>query len=83
MASIRQSLRAGQVIEGPWDEIARRGAELAGKRVRLTVLEEPPPAGVSLDEQERILDELAARFAHLPPLPEEAFSRESIYQDHD
>jgi len=32
----------GQVIEGPWDEVLRRAGELAGKRVRVTVLAEAP-----------------------------------------
>lgn len=31
-----------QVLEGTWEEIARHGDELGGKRVRLTVLEEEP-----------------------------------------
>ena len=30
-----------RVFEGQWEEIARRGEELAGHRVRLTVLDEP------------------------------------------
>jgi hypothetical protein len=30
-----------RVIEGMWEEVARRGDELAGRRVRLTVLDEP------------------------------------------
>lgn len=29
-----------KIIEGTWEEIARRGGELAGRRVRLTVLDE-------------------------------------------
>ena len=31
-----------QVLEGTWEEIARHGDELGGKRVRLTVLEDEP-----------------------------------------
>lgn len=31
-----------QVIEGPWHEVLRHADELAGKRVRLTVLDDPP-----------------------------------------
>ncbi len=34
-----------QVLEGTWEEIAQHAGELAGKRVRLTVLEETPAAG--------------------------------------
>lgn len=29
-----------RVIEGTWEEVARRGPELAGHRVRLTVLDD-------------------------------------------
>ncbi len=29
-----------RIIEGTWEEVARRGDELAGRRVRLTVLDE-------------------------------------------
>ena len=31
---------AQQIYEGTWEEIAQHAAELAGRRVRLTVLEE-------------------------------------------
>jgi len=30
-----------RILEGTWEEIARHADELAGKRVRLTVIEEP------------------------------------------
>lgn len=33
---------AEQVIEGTWEEIAEHGGQLSGKRVRLTILDEPP-----------------------------------------
>lgn len=32
------------VIEGTWEEVSRRSKELAGRRVRVIVLEEAPPA---------------------------------------
>jgi hypothetical protein len=32
------------VLEGTWDEIITHAAELAGKRIRLTVLDEATPA---------------------------------------
>ena len=32
-----------QVLEGTWEEVSRHGAELTGKRVRLTVLPEQAP----------------------------------------
>jgi len=33
---------AEQILEGTWEEIVRHANELAGKRVRLTVIEEAP-----------------------------------------
>jgi alkylation response protein AidB-like acyl-CoA dehydrogenase len=33
-----------QVLEGTWEEIAQHAGELAGKRVRLTVVEDAPAA---------------------------------------
>ncbi|HSO74393.1 MAG TPA: hypothetical protein VLU47_06115 [Blastocatellia bacterium] len=32
---------AEHVIEGTWEEIAEHGGQLSGKRVRLTILDEP------------------------------------------
>lgn len=32
---------AQQIYEGTWEEIAQHAPELAGRRVRLTILEEP------------------------------------------
>lgn len=42
-----------------------------------------PPAGDSLQEFDAALDQLARFSAKIPDLPDEALSRESIYQDHD
>jgi hypothetical protein len=33
-----------RIIEGTWEEVARRADQLAGRRVRLTVLDEPTTA---------------------------------------
>jgi hypothetical protein len=45
-----------------------------------------PPAGagrLSRDRLENTLREMA-QFSHkIPPLPDEAFTRESLYRDHD
>ena len=38
-----------KIIEGTWEEVARRGDELAGCRVRLTVLNSPTVPSDSLD----------------------------------
>jgi len=41
------------------------------------------PGNQNLEEFEKTLDHMA-QFSHkIPILPEEAFSRESLYQDHD
>ena len=45
-------------------------------------LEEGAPTA-SLEEFRATLDALAEMGRNLPPLPSAAFSRESIYQDHD
>jgi hypothetical protein len=34
-----------RTFEGTWEEITRRAAELAGRKVRLTVIDEPPSPG--------------------------------------
>lgn len=38
---------------------------------------------LSLEEFEASLDELTRYYDKIPVLPSEAFSRESLYQDHD
>jgi hypothetical protein len=47
-----------QVIEGTWEEIARHGDELVGKRVRLTVLEEEPIPNEAMLGALRDVDEI-------------------------
>ncbi|MBK9166007.1 MAG: hypothetical protein IPM24_00935 [Bryobacterales bacterium] len=42
-----------------------------------------PSAAVSLEDLRAALDALAAMGNDLPHLPSSAFSRETIYQDHD
>jgi hypothetical protein len=75
-----------QVLEGTWEEIAgRHAAELVGKRVRVTVLGdaaiEAGPA--SMAEFDAFLEAFRADTADLPPPPPDAYSRESLYADHD
>jgi len=36
------------IVEGTWDEVVRRADEFSGKRVRVTVVEEPPPSSLDL-----------------------------------
>jgi hypothetical protein len=47
-----------QVLEGTWEEIARHGDELSGKRVRLTVLEEEPIPNEAMLAALRDVDEI-------------------------
>ena len=55
-----------KTFEGTWEEIVRHGDELAGHRVRLTVLNEPP-SPVSLDRALAHLIEQAELLASTPP----------------
>jgi hypothetical protein len=43
----------------------------------------PPAKNLSPDELEAALDRMAQFSDKIPLLPDEAFSRESLYQDHD
>ncbi|MBI3947437.1 MAG: hypothetical protein HY321_16055 [Armatimonadetes bacterium] len=47
---------ATETLEGTWEEILEHARELAGRRVRVTVLGKPgenPPAEAGLDERQR------------------------------
>jgi hypothetical protein len=53
-----------KVIEGTWEEVARRGDELAGRRVRVTVLDElvassPPEETRPEEAEETVFDVLS------------------------
>ena len=71
-------------------ELARRAAEhgRAVEAYTASLLEEAAhlPGGehrLSQDRLENALREMA-QFSHkIPPLPDEAFTRESLYEDHD
>lgn len=82
------------VVEGSWEEIARRAPEFIGRRLRLLVLdrEATSPAnnqgasGEPSDEetQSRIQSFLEWADSHpmdRPPLSDYAISRESIYSE--
>ena len=73
-----------RTIEGTWDEIVKHAAELAGHRVRVTVLDSalvqnPPEAETDADEWVRSLYEWAHNRRPLPTVLDD--SRESIYAD--
>jgi hypothetical protein len=57
---------APRVIEGTWEEVVRHGDELAGCRVRLTVLDEPPSL-LNLDRVVTHLIEEAERLTGASP----------------
>ena len=63
-----------RIYEGLWEEIARRGSELAGRQVRLTVLDEPAaePAVEPLDRALAQLIKDAERLAETLGPPSEA-----------
>lgn len=66
-----------QVLEGLWEEIEARRAELHGKRVRVIVLEEEPPVG-SLERLFQTLERIHAQLqaaGHPPLSDEEALAR--------
>lgn len=57
-----------RTIEGTWEEVALHGSELAGRRVRITVLDEPTTR-VTLDQALAHLIESAEQLAPtLPPV---------------
>ena len=60
-----------QVIEGPWEEILTRSSEFAGKRVRLTVLNEPENGATGLSERNRKMLDDYRRIRARPLTPEE------------
>jgi hypothetical protein len=79
-----------QILEGTWEEITRHAVRLAGKRVRVEVLENgstaeevsqlPFYATATREERVRALREWAASHTNTAPLlSEEAICRESIY----
>ena len=82
---------AEHILEGTWEEIQLHAGELAGRRLKVTVLPDAPgpqkPNGSAtssaLPNEERLLDALAALGSHLPPVPDETYSRTTIYGDHD
>lgn len=74
-----------QILEGTWEDIVARESELAGKRLKVFVVEEldlsePQPQ----DATTRSRNFLAWAESHrcdVPPLSDEAISRETIYGD--
>ncbi len=70
-----------RTFEGTWEEITRRGSELAGRKVRITVLNEPAPP-VMLDRALAHLiaeaEQLVGTLPPLPPSPADAWSEDVV-----
>jgi hypothetical protein len=66
-----------RMIEGTWEEVVRRGHELSGRRVRVTVLDEPDPAPTLDGTLARLIAEAERLGGPLPtptaPLPDRAW----------
>jgi len=76
------------VYEGTWDELAARADELRSYPRLMLIVPTPDRgaairSGTELSPQERVrlLDAVAERNRHVPPLPSEAFERETLYAD--
>lgn len=72
-----------KIFEGTWEEItSRHGEELRGKRLRVSVEDDPGPAKyLTAEEWGKALRAWAdSHERHQPPLPDEAMERESIYE---
>lgn len=74
---------AAHVFEGTWAEILSQAERVAGKRLRVPVLENSSKGTMGDQEFEVALDALAQGSETLPLLSDEATSRAGIYCDHD
>jgi hypothetical protein len=75
-----------KVIEGTWDEVLRHAGELAGHRVRVVVLDEPPAMDHPAMDQspaavQAWVERLRARAARQPEIRLLDDSRDAIYED--
>ena len=81
----------GNVIVGTWEEIARHAEELAGKRLQVTILDDDAfdlsgedrsfAATATNEEWLRMLDAVAEENRGLPVLSDDAFDRETLYEE--
>lgn len=83
-----------EILEGTGEELQRHLEQHPNERFRLIRIESDAalnglqtfamPESLSLEEEERLLDELAALGKHLPASPPgETYSRETIYAERD
>jgi hypothetical protein len=59
-----------KTFEGKWEDVAHRGPELAGRRVRVTVLEEFEPTKMLDSALAGLIAEADRLSGELPPLPD-------------
>jgi hypothetical protein len=64
---MRVATTESRTIEGIWEDVARHGPELAGKRVQLTVLDERNPQTATLDAALATIVEAAEALAAKHP----------------
>ncbi len=65
---------AKQILEGTWEEMLQRSSELSGRRVRVTVLDEPG-IPVTLDHAlTKLLEDAEGLSAQLPPISDRSSS---------
>lgn len=72
---------APRIIEGTWEEVAKHGPELAGRHVKLVIVEdasESAPAALSAEQWVKWLYEWAYNRRPVGPWDD---SRETIYED--
>lgn len=84
-------MATGWLMEGTWEEVSQHAGQLAGKRVRLEVIEHPRqpvseparPFYATATPEERAQAFITWGMSHTPrgapPLSDEAISRGSIY----
>ena len=80
-----------EVVEGTSEELRRHLQQHPNERFRLVQISNGAEfeistlkAEISPEEEERLLDELAAMGKYLPASPDgETYSRQTIYADHD
>jgi hypothetical protein len=58
-----------KTFEGKWEDVARRGAELAGRRVRVTVLAEFEPTKMLDSTLADLIGEAERLSGKFPPSP--------------
>jgi hypothetical protein len=84
MMELGGTTMAPELLEGTWEEITQNDASLRGKRVRVTILPDTEPATQEKEPYEEWNRQFQAWLDSFPKdrpaLPDEAMSREAIYE---